>query len=94
MGDKPDRIRPATLKMLKKRDQNMMESNITETNPTQIQSSGKPGDSPAGEARRPYAPPRLLSSEPLELSAATCDPPTGTFGKKFVPPNTCKHLGS
>ena len=83
MGDKPDRMRPATLKMLKKRDQNMIESNITETNPTQIQSSGNPGDSSAGEARRRYAPPRLLSSEPLELSAATCDPPTGALRKEI-----------
>jgi hypothetical protein len=40
------------------------------------------GGSPShGGGRRRYAPPRLLSSEPLELAAATCNPPTGGFGK-------------
>jgi hypothetical protein len=33
-----------------------------------------------GGGRRRYAPPRLLSSEPLELAAALCNG-TGGFGK-------------
>ncbi len=54
-------------------------------------------DSTAGNGRkRPYAPPRLLSSEPLELAAGTCDPPTGPYGKAFNPgpPPICYALGS
>jgi hypothetical protein len=31
--------------------------------------------------RRSYSPPRLLSIEPLEAAAATCNPPTGGVGK-------------
>ena len=46
--------------------------------------------------KRPYSPPRLLSSEPLELAAGTCDPPTGPYGKAFDPgpPAVCYSLGS
>ncbi len=44
--------------------------------------------------RRPYGPPRLLSSEPLELAAGTCSPPTEPFGKTHIPPSTCTQLGS
>ncbi|MEP0774846.1 MAG: hypothetical protein HRF46_10865 [Acidobacteriota bacterium] len=44
--------------------------------------------------RKPYGPPRLISSEPLEFAAGTCSPPTGPFGKTYVPPSTCTQLGS
>ncbi|GEM_PF-2486740 len=71
----------------------MTESNINETRSNQIRPSGNPGDASAGEARRPYTPPRLLSSEPLELSAGTCDPAYGGFGKSY-PSYTCQKAGS
>ncbi len=41
--------------------------------------------------RRRYEPPRILSAEPLEAAAATCDPPSGGFGKS-VP--SCNIFGS
>jgi hypothetical protein len=44
------------------------------------------------DTRRPYLAPKLLSAEPLELAAATCDPATGGFGK--VGPPTCVTDGS
>jgi len=48
-------------------------------------------DVAAGSPRLPYEAPRILSVEPLEAVAATCDPPTGPFGKE-VP--RCGTLGS
>lgn len=54
------------------------------------------GDNSAASrsVRKRYGPPRLIVSEPLELAAGTCSPPTGPFGKTFVPPSTCTQLGS
>jgi hypothetical protein len=43
--------------------------------------------------RRRYTPPRLLSSEPLELAAATCSPPAPPYGKT-VPTCSPGFLGS
>jgi hypothetical protein len=50
----------------------------------------------AGAERRPYDPPRVLSAERLEAAAATCDPPSGGFGKTLGPPaqGGCSTLGS
>ena len=31
--------------------------------------------------RKPYVAPRVLSTEPLEAVASTCNPPVGGFGK-------------
>lgn len=44
------------------------------------------------EGKRPYQAPRILSAEPLEAAAATCDPQTGAFGKSI--PTPCGVLGS
>lgn len=56
---------------------------------------GSGGTGRTGKAgRKPYGPPRLISSEPLEFAAGTCSPPTGPFGKSYVPPSTCTQLGS
>lgn len=54
---------------------------------------GEPQSEAAGveRPRQPYAPPRVLSAEPLEAAAATCDPPSGPFGKSIPP---CFTLGS
>jgi hypothetical protein len=55
----------------------------------------KPFKAQEGEAisgdggKRSYSPPRLLSSEPLELAAATCFPPVNQYGKQYSPPSTC-----
>ncbi len=43
--------------------------------------------------RRPYVAPRVLSAEPLEAAAATCDPPAGGVGKA-APPCNPSTLGS
>ncbi len=44
--------------------------------------------------KRPYEPPQILSSEPLEAAAATCDGKgTGGFGKS-VPTCSPARLGS
>lgn len=43
-------------------------------------------------AKRPYQAPRVLSAEPLEAAAATCDPPAGGFGKTV--PIPCGTAGS
>lgn len=48
--------------------------------------------STAGSGKRSYEAPRVLSVEPLEAAAATCDPPTGGFGKSN--PFLCGTLGS
>lgn len=38
------------------------------------------------EKKRPYAPPRILSDEPLEAIASTCNSSTpGGFGKTAIP---------
>lgn len=42
--------------------------------------------------KRPYEAPKVLSAEPLEAAAATCDPPTGAFGKSV--PIPCSTVGS
>lgn len=47
---------------------------------------------PAEAGKRPYEAPRVLSAEPLEAAAATCDPPTGAFGKSV--PIPCSTVGS
>jgi hypothetical protein len=36
-------------------------------------------------SRRRYSPPRVLSTEPLELAAATCENPAQGIGKLGVP---------
>ena len=57
------------------------------------------GDSPdvAGvhPERQPYAPPRILSSDPLEIAASTCEDDLfpATFGK-VLGPSLCTQLGS
>lgn len=38
-------------------------------------------EKPEQPAKRPYEAPQILSEEPLEAVAATCNPPTGGFGK-------------
>ena len=45
--------------------------------------------------RRPYAPPRILSSDPLEIAASTCEDDLfpATFGK-VLGPSLCTQLGS
>ena len=48
----------------------------------------------AGSSRRPYTTPRVLSAERLEAAAATCDPPTGGFGKSGDPQCNPATLGS
>jgi hypothetical protein len=53
--------------------------------------SGRDG---AAERRRPYAPPRVLSAEPLEAAAAVCDPPTPQGAGKSFPPCNPQQLGS
>jgi hypothetical protein len=55
--------------------------------------AGADESSAATKPRRAYTPPKLLSVEPLEAAAATCDPPTGGFGKS---PPACnpRTLGS
>ena len=45
-------------------------------------------------ARRPYTPPRVVSSEDLELAAATCDPPVGGRGKNLLNPSCASGIGS
>lgn len=47
----------------------------------------------AEQTKRPYARPEVLSSERLEAAAATCDPPTGGYGKS-VPIPCSTTLGS
>lgn len=47
---------------------------------------------PRDPGRRPYEAPRVLSAEPLEAAAATCNPPTGAFGKTV--PIPCSTVGS
>ncbi len=42
--------------------------------------------------KQPYEPPEILSSEPLEAAAATCQPPTPPLGKTV--PIPCQTLGS
>lgn len=45
--------------------------------------------------RRPYTAPQILSVERLEAAAATCDPPTGGFGKtSVIDGGSCVTLGS
>ncbi len=58
------------------------------------QSNTSPGNEgkPGSEGKRPYEAPRVLSAEPLEAAAATCDPPAGGFGKAV--PIPCGTLGS
>jgi len=52
-----------------------------------------PSDTIDGAAkRRRYTAPRVLSAEPLEAAAATCDPPTAPLGKTV--PIPCLTLGS
>ncbi|MCU0788542.1 MAG: hypothetical protein MUC91_10200 [Verrucomicrobia bacterium] len=55
-----------------------------------IEGAGRAGQ----PARRPYAPPRILSSDPLEMAAVVCDPPTGGFGKPPTGAPTCARTGS
>ena len=50
------------------------------------------GASSTAAGKRPYTAPRMLSAETLEAVAATCDPPTGAFGKTV--PFPCTTLGS
>lgn len=45
-------------------------------------------------ARRPYSPPQVVSSEDLELAAATCDPPVGGLGKNPLNPSCASGSGS
>ncbi len=52
------------------------------------------GKNRAEDHKPDYQAPRILSIEPLEVAAAVCDPPTGLFGKVFVPPSSCSTLGS
>ena len=59
----------------------------------QEQDADQPGDArPADGGRRPYTAPKILSAEPLEAAAATCQPQTGVFGKTV--PIPCGTLGS
>ena len=66
----------------------MAEKNITGSRPGNIE-PGKNPDSVLGGSgeRRPYSPPCILSSEPLELAAGTCEG-TGPIGKGFPPCTT------
>lgn len=50
------------------------------------------GKRTTGRPRRDYSPPRVLSAEPLEAAAATCNPPAGGFGKTV--PFPCSTGGS
>ena len=69
---------------------------------TDKQSTGNGGISGVGNpgrrngmpytGRRPYAAPRILSSEELELAAAACEPSNAAFGKDF--PMTCGQWGT
>lgn len=72
----------------------MTDSN-DQNNTSQANSAGAKGGAAPGEldaGKRPYEAPRVLSAEPLEAAAATCDPPTGAFGKSV--PIPCATVGS
>lgn len=68
----------------------------TQQSETQIKTDTPDRESAREERKlRPYAPPRVMSAEPLEAAAATCNPPTGGFGKRSPPtPGACTSLGS
>ena len=58
--------------------------------------TGRDSDAePSRGERRPYAPPRILSADPLEIAAAACEDVEfpATFGKT-VGPGACTTLGS
>jgi len=46
----------------------------------------------ASDRKRAYQAPRIVSAEPLEAAAATCQPQTGVFGKSVPVP--CGTVGS
>jgi hypothetical protein len=47
----------------------------------------------AAQNKRPYEEPRIISEEPLEVAAASCNPPTGGYGKTLGP-SCAKGFGS
>jgi hypothetical protein len=65
---------------------------MSETKPNKHQESVSHNEEIKSAVRRPYTPPRVLSAEPLEAAAVTCDPPEQPFGKSL--PIPCTTLGS
>jgi len=72
----------------------MLKNIVAKTESSETNSAMKQGQPPAADGtRRRYTPPRLLSSEPLELSAGTCDGTAG-YGKDYPKPPCLQAAGS
>lgn len=73
----------------------MLKNNMANAESSETNSAMKHGPAPAADGtRRRYTPPRLLSSEPLELSAGTCSDTSSGFGKNYPNPPCLKAVGS